>query len=111
MKTLTDFASFDALDIRVGRIVKVEDAQTRKPTYRMTIDFGSEIGIKVSCGAYRHYTKESLVGKLIIGVVNFIPKKMGTEMSEVFVLGVPNDASEAIYLMPEREVSFGVAVF
>ena len=111
MKSITNFANFDTLDIRVGRIVRVEDADTRKPTYRMTIDFGNEIGTKVSCGAYRNYMKEFLIGKLVVGVVNFTPKKMGPEISEVLVLGVPDDAGETIYLMPECEVPLGVAVF
>ncbi|MFY9463064.1 MAG: protein secretion chaperonin CsaA [Candidatus Sungiibacteriota bacterium] len=111
MKAIIDFTNFDSLDIRVGRIIKVEDAETRKPTYRMTIDFGSEIGIKISCGAYKNYLKEYLVGKHIIGVVNFQPKNMGTEISEVLVLGVSNDAGEVIYLTPESDVPPGVAVF
>lgn len=111
MKHTADFLNFDALDIRVGRIIKVEDAQTRKPTYRMTIDFGAEIGVKISCGAYRNYIKESLVGKLIIGVINFAPKKMGIEISEVLMLGVSDDRGQTIYLAPERDVPIGVAVF
>jgi tRNA-binding protein len=74
MKPLADYSHFDALDIRVGRIIKVEDAATKKPTYRLTIDFGTEIGIKVSCGAYRNYAPDQLLGKQIIGVVNFAEK-------------------------------------
>jgi tRNA-binding protein len=111
MKDITQFSSFEALDIRVGSIVKVEDAQTKKPTYRLTIDFGPEIGVKISCGAYRNYSKESLIGKQIIGVVNFGSKKMGPEISEVLVLGVPNSAGETIYLQPQQDVGLGVSVF
>ena len=111
MKAIADFANFDSLDIRVGRIVKVEDAETRKPTYRMTIDFGDEIGIKPSCGAYRHYSKEELVGELVIGVVNFAPKQMGAEISEALMLGVPGTAGEVIHFTPESEVPVGVMVF
>lgn len=111
MKTITDYKNFEALDIRVGKVVNVEDAQTKKPTYRITVDFGSEVGTKVSCGAYRSYTKEELVGKQVIGVVNFAPKKMGLETSEVLILGVPNEKGETIYLTPENEVSPGVSVF
>jgi tRNA-binding protein len=91
MKPTAEYSHFDALDIRVGRIIKVEDAATKKPTYRLTIDFGSDIGIKVSCGAYRNYPPEQLTGKQIIGVVNFGEKRMGPEVSQVLVLGVPND--------------------
>src|SRR5207302_477882 len=67
-KPLADFAHFEALDIRVGRIAKVEDAQTRKPTYRMTVDFGPEIGTKISCGAYHNYPRETLIGQQVLAV-------------------------------------------
>lgn len=110
-KPLADYSHFDALDIRVGRIIKVEDAATKKPTYRLTIDFGREIGIKVSCGAYRNYAPDQLLGKQIIGVVNFAEKKMGPEVSQVLVLGVPNEKGETIYLMPQTDVSLGAKTF
>jgi len=111
IKAHTDYSSFGALDIRVGTIIKVEDAQTKKPTYRLTIDFGTEVGIKVSCGAYRNYTPDHLVGKQIIAVVNFAAKQMGPEKSEVLVLGVPGSTGETIYLTPESNVQNGVSVF
>ncbi|MDO9413412.1 MAG: tRNA-binding protein [Pseudolabrys sp.] len=110
-KPTADFAQFDALDIRVGRIVNVEDAATKKPTYRMTIDFGADIGTKVSCGAYRNYPKESLIGQQVLCVVNFAPRRMGPEVSEVLVLGVPNAAGETIYVTPQQPVDLGVALF
>lgn len=110
-KPTADFTNFESLDIRVGRIIKVEDADTKKPTYRLTIDFGSDIGLKVSCGAYRNYEKDELMGKLIIGVINFAPKKMGPEVSEVLVLGVPNEKHETIYLTPQSDVALGISVF
>ena len=111
MKNLTSYDSFSNLDIRVGKIIDVEDAQTKKPTYRITVDFGSEIGIKVSCGAYKNYSKDSLIGKQVIGVVNLGTKQMGPEKSEILILGVPNNKGETIYLKPESEVSLGVEVF
>jgi tRNA-binding protein len=111
LKPTADFANFGALDIRAGRIVKVEDARTRKPTYKLTIDFGAEIGSKVSCGAYRNYAKDDLIGKTVICVVNFGTKKMGPEISEVLVLGIANAAGETIYLTTEQEVPLGAAVF
>jgi tRNA-binding protein len=110
-KPTADFAHFDALDIRTGRIVRVEEAQTRKPTYKLTIDFGPEIGTKVSCGAYRNYAKEALLGKIVICVLNFGVKKMGPEISEVLVLGVANEAGETIYLTTEQSVPPGAVVF
>jgi tRNA-binding protein len=111
LKPTADFAHFEALDIRVGRIVKVEDAATKKPTYKMTIDFGPEIGLKVSCGAYKSYPKENLLGQQVLAVVNFAPRKMGPEVSEVLVLGVPNETGETIYVTPQRPVAPGVALF
>lgn len=111
IKPIADFGAFAGLDIRIGRIINVEDAQTQKPTYRLTIDFGSEIGTKRSCGAYRNYSKEFLIGKQIVAVVNFAVKKMGPELSEVLVLGVPNAAGETIFLAPQQDVELGVHVF
>ena len=111
MKPITDFSSFAALDIRVGRITNVEGAKTKKPTYRLTVDFGSEVGVKKSCGAYRNYPKEFLLGKQVIGIINFGPKKMGPEISEVLILGVPNPKGETIFLTPQQDVGLGVEVF
>ena len=110
-KPTAEFGNFDALDIRTGRIIRVEDAQTRKPTYKLTIDFGPEIGTKVSCGAYRNYAKEALLGKIVICVINFGVKKMGPEISEVLVLGVADEAGGTIYLTTEQNVPLGAAVF
>lgn len=105
------FEEFEKVDMRVGRIVKVEDSLARKPTYRFTLDFGPELGIKVSCAALVRYTKEELVGQLVIAVVNFPPKKMGPEKSEVLILGVPEKDGGVIRLQPEREVELGTRVF
>jgi len=111
VKPQTDYASFAALDMRVGKITKVEEAETKKPAYRMTVDFGPEIGIKVSCGAYRNYAREDLIGRQIIGVINLGSRKMGPEVSEFLMLGVPSAAGETIHLMPEKNVPLGVEVF
>lgn len=110
-KPIANFSNFEALDIRAGRIVKVDDAATKKPTYRLTVDFGSEIGQKLSCGAYRNYPKDQLIGKTVICVTNFGAKKMGPEVSEVLVLGVANEKGETIYLTTESEVPLAGAVF
>lgn len=69
LKPTADFAHFEALDIRVGRIVTVEEAGTKKPTYKMAVDFGAEIGVKVSCGAYRNYFRDDLIGRQVLAVV------------------------------------------
>ena len=107
-----DFSNFANLDIRIGTITKAESAQTNKPTYRMTIDFGSEVGIKVSCGAYTNYGIDSLPGKRVIGIVNFAPRKMGPELSEVLVLGVHDpDSSGTLYLTVDGQAPNGSKVF
>jgi tRNA-binding protein len=111
IKPTADFEHFAALDIRAGKIVKVEDARTKKPTYRLTIDFGPEVGSKISCGAYRNYAKEALLGKTAVCVINFAAKKMGPEISEVLVLGIADATGETIYLTTERNVPLGGAVF
>jgi len=107
-----DFAAFLSLDIRAGVILSAAPAQTKKPTLRMTIDFGPEIGTKVSCGAYTNYEPADLVGRQIMAVVNFPARKMGPEISEVLVLGVQNPAGEGtIFLTAERAVPAGAEVF
>ena len=109
---MTDFSNFENLDIRVGTITKAEPAQTNKPTYRMTIDFGPEIGTKVSCGAYTNYSIDSLTGKRVIGIVNFAPRKMGPELSEVLVLGVHDPESEGTLFLPiDSDAPNGSKVF
>lgn len=110
-KLQTNISSLTSLDIRAGRILKVEDSKTKKPTYRLTVDFGRDVGIKISCGAYRHYRKEDLVGKQVIGLVNLGPKRMGPEISDVLILGVSNAAGETVYLTPQEEVPPGAEVF
>lgn len=111
MKPIALAGSFDDLDIRVGRVLAVEEARTRKPTYRLTVDFGPEVGVKVSCGAYRNYSPEDMIGRLVVAIVNLGPKQMGPEVSEVLVLGVTNDRGETIFLTTESEVPLGVHVY
>lgn len=111
MKTQTNYSFFEALDIRIGKVTNVEDAQSKKPTYHITVDFGSAVGTKVSCGAYRNYKKEELIGKQVVCVINFPEKKMGPEISQILILGVANDKGETIYLTPQAEVPLGNQVF
>ena len=105
------FDDFEKVDVRVGRIVKVEDSLSRKPTYRFTLDFGPEIGEKKSCAALTNYAKDELLGQQVIAVVNFPPKKMGPEVSEVLILGVPASDGNVIRLRPDSDVQPGVRVF
>lgn len=106
------FDDFDKVDMRVGRVLEVVPSLARKPTYRFTVDFGPEIGVKKSCAALTNYAKEALLGRLVIAVVNFPPKKMGPEVSEVLILGVnAPDGSGVIHLQPESEVALGSRVY
>jgi tRNA-binding protein len=106
-----EFADFEKVDMRVGRVIRVEKSLARKPTYRFTLDFGPEIGEKVSCAALTNYSTEELLGQQVIAVVNFPPKKMGPEKSEVLILGVPDRDGQVIRLRPERDVEPGARVF
>lgn len=107
------YDDFQKVDIRVGRIVAVEDfPAARKPAYKLTIDFGPEIGIKRSSAqATALYTKETLLDRQVLAVVNFPPKQIGPFMSEVLTLGVPDGAGGIVLLAPERPVPLGGRMF
>ena len=102
MATIDDF---NQLDIRVGKIVQVDDfPEARKPSYKLTIDFGSEIGIKHSSAKLvKHYKKEELVGKKVLGVVNFPPREIGPFISESLTLGVPDENHDCVLIIPDKE--------
>jgi tRNA-binding protein len=101
MATVEDFSEFD---IRVGKIMQVDDfPEARKPAYRLTIDFGPEIGIKHSSAQLvSRYTKDRLAGMLVLGVVNFPPRRVGSFISEVLTLGVPADDGGCILVVPSE---------
>ena len=106
------YSDFEKVDIRVGKIVEVEDfPQARKPAYKLTIDFGPEIGIKRSSAQVTNYSKEELLGKLVMGVVNFPARQIGSFFSEVLTLGVPDGDGNVILLSPTREVPVGGRMF
>ena len=107
------YAEFQRVDIRVGRIVAVDDfPEARKPAFKLRIDFGLEIGIKKSSAqATKHYTKDSLLNRLVVAVVNFPPKQIGPYMSEVLTLGVPGGEGGVVLLVPERDVPLGGRMF
>jgi tRNA-binding protein len=93
------------LDIRVGKIIQVDDfPQARKPSYKLTIDFGAEVGIKKSSAQLvKYYKKEDLLGKKVLGVVNFPPRQIGSFISDVLTLGVPDEENECILIVPEND--------
>lgn len=110
MITYDDFAK---VDIRVGKIVEVKDfPEARKPAYKLTIDFGAEIGIKKSSAQIvKHYTKEELLGTLVMGVVNFPVKQIGPFMSESLTLGVPDENGDVVLIRPTKDVPLGRKMF
>ncbi len=106
MPTIDDFQK---LDIRVGRITDVQDfPEARKPAYKLTIDFGSEIGTKQSSvQIVANYRKADLLDRLVMGVVNFPPRQIGPFTSEVLTLGVPDANGEVRLLKPDCDVPLG----
>ncbi len=100
---------FEKIDIRVGTIIKTEDfPEARNPAYILHVDFGSEIGIKLSSAQITSlYTKEQLVNKQVMGVVNFHPKQVGPIMSECLVLGFYNQDKSVILAVPDMPVENG----
>ncbi len=103
-----DYEQFAAVDMRVGRVTAVEDfPEARKPAWKLTIDFGPEIGTKRSSAQIRNYEREELEGRLVVAVVNFPPRQIGPFLSEVLVLGALDDEQGVILLSPDREVALG----
>ncbi len=102
------FPDFAKVDVRVGRILTaVFHAEARKPAYILTIDFG-EIGSRTSSAQLTvHYRPEELVGRLIVAVVNFEPKRIAGVKSEVLVLGVPDENGAVVLLRPDLDVPLG----
>lgn len=102
------WADFEKIDIRAGTITEVTDfPKAKKPAYQITIDFG-ELGIKKSSAQITElYSKEELVGKQVIAVVNFLPKQIANFFSECLILGVYTDKKEVVLLQPERKVENG----
>jgi tRNA-binding protein len=102
MATIDDFLK---LDIRVGKIVEVNDfPEAKKPAYKLKIDFGIEVGIKnSSVQIVDLYTKEELLGRKVLGVVNFPPRKIGPFDSEVLTLGVPDENGKVVLIRPDLD--------
>jgi tRNA-binding protein len=97
-----DYEDFAKVDMRVGRIVAVEDfPEARKPAWKLRIDFGPELGEKRSSAQITNYPREQLEGRLVVGVVNFPPRQIGPVRSEVLVLGAVSDDHPVLLLEPD----------
>lgn len=106
--------SFGLLDIRVGRVIEVElEERTHKPTYRMCVDFG-RYGRKISYGRFTRHTIDEVKDRLVLGVLNFEPRRMGPVISEVLILGVQfpkADSGEATFVSPAVDAKIGSKLF
>lgn len=107
------YADFEKVDIRVGTIVGVEPfPEARKPAYKLRVDFGPAIGVKRSTAQITvHYTPEQLMGRKVAAVVNFPPKQIGPAISEVLVLGFPDDKGAVVLVGVDRPVPDGGKLF
>jgi len=104
---LITFDQFAAVDIRVGRIVEVEDfPEARRPAWRLRVDLGPEIGVKRSSAQIRNYERDELEGRLVLAVVNFPPRQIGPVRSEVLVLGTYSEEG-VLLLSPEPQAALG----
>lgn len=107
------FDDFLNVDIRVGTITQAEPyPEARKPAIKVWVDFGAELGVKKSSAQItKHYAPDTLIGKQVIAVVNFPPRQIGKFMSEVLVLGMPDDEGEVALITPDIAVPNGGRLF
>ena len=108
-----DYDAFTAVDIRVGQVVRAEAfPEARKPAFKLTIDFGPEIGVKRSSAQItRHYSLDQLEGRKVAAVINFAPRQIGPFMSEVLTLGFPDADGEVVLVGVDRDAVTGGRLF
>lgn len=113
MDSTISYADFEKVEIRVGRVVQAEPfPEGRKPAIKLWVDFGAPHGVKkTSAQVTVHYTPESLIGRQVMGVVNFPPRQIGPFMSEFLVLGAPDENGAVVLLKPDLEVPLGGRMF
>jgi tRNA-binding protein len=105
---LIDIGHFNAVDMRVGKIVAVDDfPEARVPAWKLTIDFGPEVGVKRSSAQITNYSRGELQGSLVVAVVNFPPRRIGSFSSDVLVLGALDDRLGVVLLRPDRGAAVG----
>jgi len=107
------YEAFETVDIRVGTVIAAEPfPEARKPAIKLQVDFGPPLGVKKSSAQLTvHYTPEALVGRQVIAVVNFAPRQIGKFMSEVLVLGLPDQNGAVVLLCPDLQVPSGGKMF
>lgn len=107
------FDDFHKVDIRVGTVIRAEPfPEARKPAIKLWVDFGSPLGVrKSSAQITRHYTPEGLIGRQVIAVVNFPPRQIGSFMSEILVLGLPDSDGQVVLLGPDLPVPSGSRMY
>ena len=100
------WADFERVELRIGTIIEVLDfPEARKPAWKLTIDFGPEVGEKRSSAQITHYTREQLEGRLVVAVTNFAPKRIAGFKSECLVLGALNDENGVVLLRPDEDAA------
>ena len=105
------FEDFLRVDMRVGRVIAVDAfPEARKPAWKLTIDFGPEIGTRRSSAQVTNYSAEQLTGRLVVAVVNFPPRQIGPFMSEVLCLGAADAEGRVILLEPDTDVPLGARI-
>ena len=112
MKTI-DYKDFEKIDIRLGTIIEAKEFdKLRKPSILLKIDFGKNIGIKKSSAQLRqNYLAKELINKQVIAVINFKPKQIGKIISEVLVLGLPDETNEPILVVPSKKLQNGIKLY